>query len=118
MTRVGLLGAGHLGKIHLKLLKNLPGIEISGFYDTDEDICAKVQAEFGIRTFASARELIAASDAVDIVTPTPFHFEYAATAIRAGKHIFIEKPVTVNSQEAKKLLGLANEAKVIAHAGH
>jgi hypothetical protein len=118
MIRVGLLGAGHLGKIHLKLLKNLPGVEITGFHDTDATVCSKVEPEYGVPSFADAKALIAASDAVDIVTPTPFHYEYASAAIRAGKHIFIEKPVTVNSQEAKKLLGLANEAKVVAHAGH
>lgn len=118
MTRVGLLGAGHLGKIHLKLLKNLPNIAVIGFFDTDAATAAAVERDFGVRAFHSEKELIENCDAIDIVTPTPFHFEYASAAIKAGKHIFIEKPVTVNAQEAKKLLVLAHEGNIVAHAGH
>ncbi len=118
MIRVGILGAGHLGKIHLKLLKGISGLEISGFYDADPAVSATIEKEFGAKAFSSAEELVQASDAVDIVTPTPFHFSYAMAAIKAGKHIFIEKPVTLNSKEAKKLLQLANEANIVAHAGH
>jgi len=118
MIRVGILGAGHLGKIHLKLLKNLGDFSIAGFFDIDKDVSAKTEAETGIRSFASAAELIKNCDAIDIVTPTPFHFDYAARAIKSAKHVFIEKPVTLNSQEAKKLVFLAKEANIVAHAGH
>ncbi len=118
MIRVGILGAGHLGKIHLKLLKDVKEFEVVGFFDNDPEVSAAVQKGSSLKPFASAHELIAQSDAIDIVTPTPFHFEYASAAIKAGKHIFIEKPVTLNSQEAKKLLVLANEGSIVAHAGH
>lgn len=118
MIRVGILGAGHLGKIHLGLLKKIPAFTIVGFYDSDAAVAREVSAATGVAAFASAAELIGQCDAVDIVTPTPFHFEYASAAIKAARHIFIEKPVTINSAEAKKLLVLANEASVVAHAGH
>lgn len=118
MIRVGILGAGHLGKIHLKLAKNIAGMTLVGFYDLDEAAAAEVEKLSGVKRFPSAKELVAACDAIDIVTPTPFHFEYAAMAIKAGKHVFIEKPVTPNAQEAKKLLVLAAEANVVGHVGH
>lgn len=118
MIRVGILGAGHLGKIHIRLAKNISGMTLAGFYDVDEAAAAEVERQTGVKRYASAKELIAACDALDVVTPTPFHFEYAAMAIKEGKHVFIEKPVTPNAQEAKKLLVLANEANVIGHVGH
>ncbi len=114
MIRIGIIGLGHLGKIHLSLLKSLPDFKIIGFYDTDSSL----KIESGIENFKSAHELIEKCDAISIVTPTPFHFEYACKAIKAGKHVFIEKPVTLNSAEAKKLALLASEAGVIAQAGH
>ena len=118
MIRVAILGAGHLGKIHLKLLQNLSEFEIAGFYDNDAETLQKVSAEFGVKGFTNADELIGSSDAIDIVTPTPFHYEYASAAIKAGKHVFIEKPVTGGYALAKKLLTLANEANIVAHAGY
>jgi predicted dehydrogenase len=118
MIRVGILGAGHLGKIHMSLLKNLKGFEIIGFYDNNPEVSVKMEKESGIKYFSSAQDLINACDAIDIVTPTPFHFEYASMAIKAAKHLFIEKPITISSAEAKKLVFLAREANIVAHAGH
>lgn len=118
MLRVGILGAGHLGRIHLGLLKNLKEFEVSGFYDRNPEVAAKIERELGLKSFESADSLIRSCDAVDIVTPTPSHFNYAEAAIKAGRHIFIEKPVTSNSEEAQKLLRLVQEAHVIAHTGH
>lgn len=118
MIRIGLLGVGHLGKIHLKLLKELKEFEVAGIYDVDKVSAAPIANEFGVKIHDSAEDLFKVCEAVDIVTPTLFHFDYAVAAIRSGKHIFVEKPVTQNAAEAKKLVQLVNEAKVVAHAGH
>jgi predicted dehydrogenase len=118
MIRVGILGAGHLGRIHLGLAQNIAGLELAGFFDKDPAAAAETEKNSGVKRYPSAEELIADCDAIDIVTPTPVHFLYASMAIKAGKHVFIEKPVTSNAQEAKKLLVLVSEANVVAHVGH
>ena len=94
MLKAGVLGAGHLGKIHLKLLKQSKKYDLVGFYDPSEENSQKVAKEFGYRSFDSIEDLIKEVDVVDIVTPTLSHFECAKQAIENGCHIFIEKPIT------------------------
>ncbi len=118
MKKIGLLGVGHLGKIHIKCIDMIEGWEPVGFYDPDDDISRKVQETTSWRRFHSVEELIEVSDAVDIVTPTENHFELAAEAIRKGKHIFIEKPVTRTLEEAEELIRLKNEYGVKVQVGH
>lgn len=118
MIQAGVLGAGHLGKIHLRLLKESPKFELVGFYDPDLVQGKKVSEEFGIRYYDNMGALIAAADMVDIVTPTLSHYECATRAVRAGKHIFIEKPVTNTHQEALELMALVEKHGVKAQVGH
>ncbi|PZD79549.1 Gfo/Idh/MocA family protein [Mesonia sp. K7] len=118
MLNVGVLGAGHLGKIHLRLLNQSPKYKLVGFYDPSEKNSKKVAEEFGYRAFSSIEELIAAVDVVDIVTPTLSHYEVAEKAIQAGKHIFIEKPITNTVEEAEKLIELAKSKGVKGQVGH
>src|SRR2546423_1265489 len=94
MLKIGVLGAGHLGKIHIRLLKEIASAELTGFYDRNFEAAAAVAKEFGVRSFYSLEELLQASDAVDIVVPTVSHYESAVKAIRKTKHVFIEKPLT------------------------
>jgi predicted dehydrogenase len=116
--RLGILGVGHLGKIHLKLALEIPDWELVGFYDASPERANEIEQEFGIKAYADENELIDQCDALDIVTPTLSHFELAVKAIRKGKHVFIEKPVTNTVEEAKKLLMLKAEAHVIVQVGH
>ena len=118
MLKVGVLGAGHLGKIHLKLLNQSSKYDLIGFYDADKKNGEKVAKEFGYTYFDSVRSLIDAVEVVDIVTPTLSHFDCAKEAIQKGKHIFIEKPITKTVQEAKTILTLANEFNVKGQVGH
>src|SRR5690554_7379514 len=94
MLKIGVLGAGHLGKIHLRLLNQSSKYELTGFYDPSKENTEKVSAEFGYRSFDSIEELIQSVDVVDIVTPTLSHYDCAVRAIKAGKHIFLEKPIS------------------------
>ena len=94
MLKIGVLGAGHLGKIHLKILAQSKSYELVGFYDSDLLAVEKLKKYFLYPAFESAEALIQAVDVVDIVTPTPSHFELAQKAIALGKHVFIEKPIT------------------------
>jgi predicted dehydrogenase len=118
MIKIGILGAGHLGKIHIFLLKEIKEFEIIGFFDVDTAVSAKVEKEFAIKSYPSCEELFKKCDAIDIVCPTPFHFEYAQQAIKAGKHVFIEKPVTIHPEETKVLVQLCHEAGIVAQVGH
>lgn len=118
MLKVGVLGAGHLGKIHLRLLKQSDKYELVGFYDPLEDNANKVATEFGYKKFDSIADLIAAVDVVDIVTPTLSHYDCALQVINAGKHIFIEKPISNTVAEAEEIIALAKEHKVKGQVGH
>lgn len=118
MLKVGVLGAGHLGKIHLRLLNQSSKYELVGFYDPFEENATKVSNEFGYKKFDTIAELIAAVDIVDIVTPTLSHFDCAVDAIKAGKHIFIEKPISNTVEEAEQIIALAKEFGVKGQVGH
>ncbi|CAM4245796.1 Gfo/Idh/MocA family protein [Zobellia nedashkovskayae] len=118
MLRVGVLGAGHLGKIHLRLLNESDKYELVGFYDADAINGKKVADEFGYHYYENINKLIEAVDVVDIVTPTLSHFDCAKKAIEKGKHIFIEKPITNTYEEATELLELEKKYNVKGQVGH
>ncbi len=118
MLKAGVLGAGHLGKIHLRLLRESPRYDLVGFYDPDEIQGKAVHEEFGIPYYDNMNELIRAVDVVDIVTPTLSHFDCAKKAIEAGRHVFIEKPVTHTYEEALELIGMLQERGLKGQVGH
>jgi len=118
MLKAGVLGAGHLGKIHLKLLNQSKEYELIGFYDPNEENAEKVAQEFGYKRYDDLDTLIAEADMIDVVTPTLAHFEVAKKVISAGKHLFIEKPITNTYKEAEELIRLAKEHKVKGQVGH
>lgn len=118
MLKAGVIGAGHLGKIHLKLLQQSSEYQLIGFYDGDSKRAKQIQDEFGYKSFESAEALIQAVDVIDVVTPTITHFETAKKAIIAGKHLFIEKPITSTYQQAEELISLAKKHKVKGQVGH
>lgn len=118
MLKIGVLGAGHLGKIHLRLLNQSEKYELVGFYDPFAENANKVAQEFGYTKFDSIDELIQAVDVIDIVTPTLSHFDCAKKAIEAGKHVFLEKPITTTVAEAEAIIKLAEENNVLGQVGH
>lgn len=117
MLKIGVLGAGHLGKIHIKCIKQIDRYELVGFYDPDQ-ATAKAVEELGVRCFATIEALIDAVEVVDIVTPTVQHFECASKALQRRRHVFIEKPIVATPDEASKLMKLADEAGVKVQVGH
>jgi predicted dehydrogenase len=118
MLKIGVLGAGHLGKIHLRLLNQSEKYELVGFYDPNSDNAQKVSQEFGYRKFDTIEELIENVDVVDIVTPTLSHYDCAVMAIKKGKHIFLEKPISNTVAEAEHIISLAKEYNVKGQVGH
>lgn len=118
MIKIGVLGAGHLGRIHIRILKTIGDFELIGFYDPNDENAQKAIEEFQIKRFTSEAELINVCDAVDIVTPTIHHYNCAKNALKNSKHLFIEKPITNTLDEAKKLIKLIHEANVKVQVGH
>jgi predicted dehydrogenase len=118
MLKIGVLGAGHLGKIHIKCIKEISEYDLCGFFDPDDEIASKVEKEFNIKRFNSLSDLIEAVEVVDIVTPTVSHFECAAEALKKSRHVFIEKPVVTSLDEARKLIALSEEAHIKVQVGH
>ena len=119
MLKVGVLGAGHLGKIHIKLLLELSDkYEFIGFYDPSDENAKVAEETYNVKRFVTIDELLDEVECIDIVTPTLSHFDCASKALRKSKHVFIEKPVTETVDEAKKLINLAHEAGVKVQVGH
>ncbi|CAI8302842.1 MAG: scyllo-inositol 2-dehydrogenase (NAD(+)) [Formosa sp. Hel3_A1_48] len=118
MLKVGVLGAGHLGKIHLKLLQQSEKYDLVGFYDPDIANGQRVAEEFNYNYFENLDDLIDAVDVVDIVTPTLSHYNCAIKAITKGKHIFIEKPITNTVEEAEQIRLLVSENNLRGQVGH
>lgn len=118
MIKIGVIGAGHLGKIHIKCIKQVDSLELVGFYDTDKNNAKDVEKQFDVKCFPSIESLINECDAVDIVTPTVVHFELASQALRKSKHVFIEKPIVATPEEAKQLRKIAADANVKVQVGH
>ncbi len=116
MIKVGVIGAGHLGKIHLNII-NSSNQNLIGFYDTDITNSEKLSSQFGYKYYNNLDLLINNIDAAVIVSPTTTHFEIAKKCIEAGKHIFVEKPLTSNSNEARIISELALKNKIIGQVG-
>ena len=118
MLRAGLVGAGHLGKIHLKLLDKSEKYELIGFHDADRENGKRIEEEFGYRYFEDVEELLSRIDMLDIVTPTLVHYDYALKAINRRIHFFIEKPVTQTLEQADEILQKCREYGIKAQVGH
>lgn len=116
--KVGLIGAGYLGKIHLANWKEIEQVELVGFYDPNAETAAAVARELSIPSFETGEALIEACEAVDITAPTNHHLEWCEKAIRKGKHVFVEKPLAASLEEARKIVALTRESGVKLQVGH
>lgn len=118
ILKIGVIGAGHLGKIHLRLLAEIPQVLVAGFYDPDHIAAALAEAQTGAKCHPDLHSLLAAADAVVIATPTAQHYQLAAAAMEQGKHVFIEKPMTATISEAARLRSLVQRHRLKLQVGH
>ena len=118
MIKIGVMGAGHLGRIHLKLIKEIKDYDLIGFCDPNDANAKKAMDDLGVKRFDDMNVMLNEVDAIDIVTTTLAHFECAEKAIRKGRHVFIEKPLTNTLEEGRQLIELAKEMKVKGMVGH
>lgn len=116
--RISVIGTGHLGKLHTKLLREVEGCEFTGIYDKDPAKAEEVGREFGINVFHSLEELFKNSDAVSIVATTSAHYELAKAALEHGIHVFVEKPITAQIGEGEEIVKLADDKKLKLQVGH
>ena len=117
MVKLGLIGYGHLGKIHAKCASNIDQIDFVGIYDSDPDVLRSAHDQ-GFTVYEQIDDLLSDAEAIDIVTPTPSHFTIALKAINQGKHVFLEKPITHTLEEARKLREKVSEAGIKLQVGH
>lgn len=118
MLKIGIFGTGHLGKFHIANWLEIEGTEIVGFYDPNDDAAAEAIAKFGLKRFEDMETLMDEVDAVDVITPTQFHYPVCERALRKSKHVFVEKPLANDLDEAGRLIKLVQEAKVKFQVGH
>ena len=116
--KIGVVGAGHLGKHHIKHLSNHKGVDFVGVFDINEDSLKNICAEFSVKPLQSLEELISSCGAVHIVTPTNTHFDIARKFLNQKKDVFIEKPITNTVEEALSLINLAKTNECIVQVGH
>jgi len=118
MLKVGVFGVGHLGKFHLNNWKEIKKAELIGFYDPNDTIAEQAAAKYQLTRFTDPDQLIDACDLIDVVAPTPLHFQLCEKAIRKGKHVFVEKPLAGTMEEARILVKLVRESNVKLQVGH
>lgn len=118
MLKVGVFGVGHLGKFHLNNWKEIAGVKLVGFFDPNADTAKQVAEEYGLKRFTDAEKLMDACDIVDVVTPTDQHYDVCMSAIRKGKHVFVEKPLAATIKEGRDIVNFVKEAGVKLQVGH
>ncbi len=118
MVKIGVVGAGHLGKMHIKNLKNLSEVDFVGFYDSDIQRSNEISEELNITSFDSLNSLLEKCDGVSIVVPTVAHYNVALAAINKKVHIFCEKPFMQTIEEANEVIKLARDNNIVLQVGH
>jgi predicted dehydrogenase len=119
--RVAVLGTGSLGKEHARIYAGLAAaglVDFAGVYDIAADVGRRIAQKYQVPAFNSVAEAVAASDALNIVTPTTTHFELAQTLLAQGKHVLVEKPMTEHAAQATELVRLAQEKNCVLQVGH
>ncbi len=116
--RIGVIGTGHIGRLHSKILSEIAGAEFACVYDTNLEAAREVASQYGTRAATSMEDFLASVDAATVATPTPFHFPIASTLLENGKHVLIEKPITETTEDAQALVALAQKKGLALQVGH
>ncbi|MCX6935588.1 MAG: Gfo/Idh/MocA family oxidoreductase [Verrucomicrobia bacterium] len=116
--KIGVVGVGHMGREHARIYSELSGAELVGVYDTDPAAAKKVADKYRTRIFSSLDEMVDAVEAASIVTPTVTHLAVAEPFLRKGKHILVEKPIAMDTAEARQMVTLADQHGAKLAVGH
>ena len=116
--RAGIVGTGYLGRLHARVLTEVPDVSVAGFVDPDDAVAAELEAALGIRRYDSIAALVRDIDCAVVATPTTTHFDVAKELIDAGCDVMIEKPITATAEEARALIEIAAKKDRIIQVGH
>lgn len=116
--KVGVIGAGHLGKLHMKMLSNIENADLVGIYDINKEQAEKAADEYKTKVFTDLEELLNAVEAVSIVTTTSAHYQVMKEALKHNLPILVEKPITATIEEAEEIVNLASQKNLILQVGH
>ncbi|QJA06687.1 Gfo/Idh/MocA family oxidoreductase [Thermosulfurimonas marina] len=116
--KVGVVGVGHLGRFHAEKFARIPEAELVGVADIEEERAREVGQRLGVPWFTEWQALLSRAEALSIVTPTVTHYEIARKALLAGKHLFVEKPLTESPETAAELVELAQRQGLFLQVGH
>ncbi len=117
-VRVGVVGVGHHGRQHVRICRDLPGVELAAVVDTHPETLRQVAREWDVPAFSDYRDITSRVDAVSIASPTVTHHGIAHYFLSAGKNVFVEKPITSTVEEAEDLMHLAQEQQRVLQIGH
>ncbi len=118
MLKIGVAGAGHMGRFHINILSTIPGIEFSSICDIDEELVKKLSKDYDVKGYTDYKKFLTSIDAVVIAVPTFLHYRFASAALEAGKHVLLEKPMTKTVYFAEKLIALAENKNLVLQVGH
>jgi predicted dehydrogenase len=116
--RIGVVGTGYLGRLHARVLTEIPAATVAGFVEPNDAIATEVASSLGIRRVATVAELARQIDCAVVATPTIAHFDVARELIEAGCDVMVEKPITATVDEAKRLIEIARKYNRIVQVGH
>ena len=116
--RIAVVGAGHMGRIHLEKLLSMEDVQVSGVVDVDPGVAEGLPERKGFPCFTDYRDVIGSTDGVVVSTPTESHFEIGKAFLEKGAHLFMEKPVATSADEARVLIGLAQKSGCVFQVGH
>jgi predicted dehydrogenase len=118
MINAGVIGVGHLGQHHARILSGLDGVRLTAVVDPDRKRAEEIAGKFGGAVFTDCKEALDSADVFSIAAPTTLHHKIALECIRAGKHLLIEKPISATVREADDIIEESQKKGVIVQIGH
>jgi len=115
--KIGLFGAGYFGNFHLNNLLKTP-FEVIGFFDADKKRAEEIEKTYNVKSYSDPTKLMLDCDAIDITTPTSSHFQLIKKALSLGKHVFVEKPMTFDTKQAKEIIEIISNTSLKLQVGH
>lgn len=116
--KVGIIGTGHLGKLHIKMFKQISECDVVGIYDSNSQTASETAKAYDVKSYGTLEELCSQIQAASIAVNTTSHHAVAKKCLESGIHIFIEKPITASIQEAEELVQISNDRKINLQVGH
>ncbi len=116
--KIGVIGTGHLGKLHTKMFSEISNCELAGIYDANIEQAKSVGNEFGVPVFENIEELLNSVNAVSVAATTRAHYELVKQSLQKNRHVFVEKPITATILEAEEIVKLSNDKNLYLQVGH